>query len=291
MIWILLAFSSAFFLGFYDISKKKALSFNAVWPVLFFCSFTSVICLFPFFLTGKIPLIEAESQLPIFFKALIVTSSWAFTFNAVARLPLSITAPIRASAPLFTILMAVSFMGERPSVYQWLGIGITAGSYFLFSIAGKKESGSFFRNPWVIAMFFGSFLGACSGVYDKYLLQHLKYDPLTVQFWFNLYMSAIQLGIIGFLVLKKKTSSGRPFRFHPIMILVGFLLLIADRFYFLALHEPDALVSVVTVIRRSSVIISFLWGILIIKEHKSKTKYIGFMGIILGLLFITLSKG
>jgi bacterial/archaeal transporter family protein len=290
MIWILLAFSSAFFLGFYDISKKKALSHNAVWPVLFFCSFTTVIILFPFFLMGKIPLIEAESQLPIFLKALIVTSSWVFSFNAVARLPLSITAPIRASAPLFTIFMAVLFMGERPAFFQWIGIGITAISYFLFSIAGRKETGFFFRNPWILAMFLGAFLGACSGVYDKYLLQSLKYDPLTVQFWFNVYMSIIQFAMMCFFAYRKKNiSKDRHFQFHPLMLLVGFLLFFADRFYFLALHNPDALVSVVTIIRRSSVIISFLWGIFIIKEHKSKTKYLAFAGIILGLIFIGLS--
>src|SRR5690554_1551398 len=37
MIWIFLAFSSALFLGFYDISKKEALSKHAVVLVLFFC--------------------------------------------------------------------------------------------------------------------------------------------------------------------------------------------------------------------------------------------------------------
>lgn len=293
MIWIILAFSSALFLGFYDISKKKVLNNHAIWPVLFFCSLTSVIGLFPLFLTGKIPLIEAEEHLFLLFKAVIVTTSWIFTFNAVARLPLSMTSPIRASAPLFTILIAVSFMGERPSLWQWVGICVTAISYFLFSIAGKRETGLFFKNPWVIAMFIGTFLGACSGIYDKYLLQQLKYEPLAVQFWFNLYMSVIQFTMMCFFALRNKYSnrvSKRSFRFHPLMILVGFLLLIADRFYFLALHEPDALVSIVTVIRRSNVIISFLWGIFIMKEQKSKTKYFAFSGILLGLILIGLSQ-
>ena len=42
MTWLLLAFLSAMLLGFYDVSKKKALQENTVVPVLFlntlFCS-------------------------------------------------------------------------------------------------------------------------------------------------------------------------------------------------------------------------------------------------------------
>jgi transporter family protein len=69
---------------------------------------------------------------------------------------------------------------------------------------------------------------------------------------------------------------------------VGVLLVIADRFYFLAVHEPDALISVVSVIRRSNVLISFAGGLFFFKERKSKLKYLAMAGILTGLFFFGL---
>ena len=39
MLWLLLAFTSAALLGFYDVFKKQALNGNAVLPVLFLNTF------------------------------------------------------------------------------------------------------------------------------------------------------------------------------------------------------------------------------------------------------------
>ena len=46
--WLLLAFVSATFLGFYDASKKASLRNNAVLPVLFLNSLFSTIIFSPF---------------------------------------------------------------------------------------------------------------------------------------------------------------------------------------------------------------------------------------------------
>ncbi|MDI9390754.1 MAG: DMT family transporter [Synergistota bacterium] len=291
MIWIFLAFSSALFLGFYDISKKEALSKHAVVLVLFFCSVVGLVALIPYIFLGHIPFISLQEHLLIIGKAFIVSASWAFTFNAIARLPLSVTAPIRASAPMLTILIAVLFMGERPLALQWAGIIVTASSYFLFSIAGKREMGSFFRNPWVLLMFIGTLIGAFSGVYDKYLFQFLKFEPLTVQFWFNVYMTVIHSSVLLLVWSKEKKKENKTslFQFHWILLVVGAFLFVADRIYFIALHQEDALVSVVTIIRRSNVIVGFLWGVLVMKELGSKTKFAALGGIITGLLLIAIS--
>jgi len=197
MFWVTLALGSALFLGFYDIAKKKALTGNAVLPVLFFVSLTCAALLSPAYFLGQIPSLSASEHLKLLFKAAIVTSSWVFTFHAVSRLPLSITAPVRASAPIFTIAMAVAFMGERPSSFEWLGIGISLAGYFAMSVASRKETGHFFTNLWILSMFFGTFLGSVSGVYDKFLLQREKLDPLAIQFFYNIYMAMLQ----GILIL------------------------------------------------------------------------------------------
>ena len=137
-------------------------------------------------------------------------------------------------------------------------------------------------------MFVGTFLGSCSGVYDKFLLQNLDYDPLVLQFWFNVYMSCVQALILLFYWFPRKQKM--PFRFRPIMLFVGVFLLIADRLYFLSLHEENALVSIVTIIRRSSVLIAFMAGLFLFKESKSKRKWLALFVVLLGLSFIALGN-
>ena len=284
MFWVTLALGSALFLGFYDIAKKKALTGNAVLPVLFFVSLTCAALLSPAYFLGQIPSLSASEHLKLLFKAAIVTSSWVFTFHAVSRLPLSITAPVRASAPIFTIAMAVAFMGERPSSFEWLGIGISLAGYFAMSVASRKETGHFFTNLWILSMFFGTFLGSVSGVYDKFLLQREKLDPLAIQFFYNIYMAMLQgILILVSRLLKKGAPSKMRFRFRPVILAVGVFLVAADRLYFLAVHDPDALISVVTIIRRSNVLISFLGGLFFFHERRSALKNLSMAGILLGL--------
>lgn len=289
MLWVTLALGSALFLGFYDISKKKALTGNAVLPVLFFVSITCTAILLPVFFLGKIPSLALSEHLMLLVKAAIVTSSWIFTFNAVSRLPLSISAPIRASAPIFTIAMAVAFMGERPSPTEWIGISFALVSYLIIGFASRKETGHFFTNIWILSMFFGTFLGSCSGVYDKFLLQRQHINPLAIQFYFNIYMACLQgSGILIVRFWQRNNPNRKRFQFRWIILAVGVLLVIADRFYFLAVHEPDALISVVSVIRRSNVLISFAGGLIFFKERKSKLKYLAMAGILTGLFFFGL---
>jgi len=289
MLWVTLALGSALFLGFYDISKKKALTGNAVLPVLFFVSITCTAVLLPVFFLGKIPALSISEHLMLLVKAAIVTSSWIFTFNAVSRLPLSLSAPIRASAPVFTIAMAVALMGERPSKTEWIGITFALASYLVIGFASRKETGHFFTNIWILSMFFGTFLGSCSGVYDKFLLQRAHMDPLAIQFYFNIYMACLQgSGILILRFLQRNNPNRKRFEFRWIILAVGILLVIADRFYFLAVHEPDALISVVTVIRRSNVLISFAGGLIFFKERRSKLKFLAMAGILTGLFFFGL---
>ena len=290
MSWLLLALSSAFFLGFYDLAKKKSVQGNAVRPVLFLCSAFYALFMLPVLISGHTETLALREHVFLMGKALIVGGSWLLTYNAIAHMPLSISATIRALAPLFTIGIAVSFMGERPFPLQWAGIGLCVVSYIGLSLAGRKEMGHFFSSPWVISMVLGTILAACSGVYDKLILQRMNFDPLTVQVWFSFYMALWQFLIcaVTWFPTRQKTT---PFQFRWSFLLVAALIIIADRCYFLAVSDKDALISVITVFRRSSVFISFVAGIVIFKERKSKLKFLALLGIVAGLCLISLGKG
>ena len=204
-------------------------------------------------------------------------------------MPLSISTTIRALAPLFTIMIAVGFLGERPQVMQWAGIAVCVCSYIGLSMAGRKEMGHFFSNGWVVAMLAGTVLAACSGIYDKLILQRMNFEPLTVQVWFSIYMCVVQFltTMMTWYPTRKKTT---PFQFRWSFLAVAALLIIADRCYFLAVSDSEALISIITVLRRSSVFISFIAGILVFKERKSKMKFVAMLGVVIGLSLISLGR-
>lgn len=289
MSWLILALASALFLGFYDLSKKASVQGNAVRPVLFVCSAFYALLMLPLLFVGHCADIPLQDHLYLMGKAVIVGGSWIFTYNALAHLPLSIATTIRACAPVFTIFIAVAFMGERPFALQWLGVGLCICSYLALSMAGRKEMGHFFSNGWVVMMVFGTLLAACSGVYDKFIVQRMNFDPLVVQVWFSIYMAAFQFLICAFTWFPKRKST-TPFQFRWTFLLVAVLLIVADRCYFLAVSDKDALISIITVFRRSSVLIGFVAGLLIYKERKSRLKWGALFGIILGICLIALGK-
>ncbi|GAB6012073.1 EamA family transporter [Viscerimonas tarda] len=295
--WLLLAFLSAFFLGCYDISKKTSLQGNAVIPVLFFNTLFCTLLFTPLFLLSRfypellgdtifyIPAVSLETHSFIIVKSVIVLSSWIFGYFAVKQLPLTITGPINATRPVMTLVGALLIFGERLNLYQWIGVLLTIISVFLLSATGRKEGINFRRNKWILFMFFAAVLGAISGLYDKYLMQ--LYSSTAVQFWYNLYQC-----ILMFVVLIVLWYPGRakttPFRWKWNIILVSLFLTIADFVYFYALTDPNAMISIVSMIRRGSVVVSFAGGVLFFHEKNLKGKLIDLILIIIGMFFLYL---
>jgi bacterial/archaeal transporter family protein len=297
MSWLLLAACSALFLGLYDVGKKAALDSNAVLPVLFLCSLSGLVFFLPVVWLGwthplwmarhdvYIAPMGALGHLFVLAKAGIVTVSWVLTFFAIKHLPISLAAPIRASAPLFTVFGAIALFAEIPSRAQVAGIATILFSYLLFSLIGRNEGIRFEKNRWVWMLFAGTLVGSISGLYDKHLMQTVHLAPMSVQFWFTLYNAAIQ-GMIVLLVWYPKRARTTPLQFRTSIVLVGLFLLLADNVYFRALAIEGALVSVVSTIRRSNVVISFAVGSLLFHEQQRWKKAVALLGVLIGVMLL-----
>lgn len=295
--WLALAFVSAFFLGCYDICKKKSVNGNAVIPVLFLNTLFCSLLLLPLVLISKIspdllagtigyvPSVSLETHGYIFIKSIIVLTSWIFGYFAIKHLPLTITGPINATRPVMTLLGALLIFGERLNLYQWIGVIITIISFFLLSMSGKKEGISFHKNKWILFMILASIAGAASGLYDKFLMQ--QFSSTAVQFWFNTYQWVLMLIVLMVLWYpkRKKTTS---FEWRWSIILVSVFLTIADFVYFYALTDPDAMISIVSMVRRSSVLVSFAGGVIFFHEKNLKGKAIDLILIIVAMFFLYL---
>jgi transporter family protein len=292
--WLGLAFASAFLLGCYEVNKKISLDNNAVIPVLFINTLVSSLLFVPFILLSYctsvldgtlfyVPHVSFETHIAVLLKAVIVLSSWIFGYFAVKHLPLTITGPIKATQPVVTLLGALLIFGERLNLYQWIGVLFSVASFYLLSASGKKEGIRFGNNKWILFTILSILLGAISGLYDKHLMKTL--DVMTVQVWFNVYQLFIMSFVLIFLwyPVRKKTT---PFVWHWNILFISVFLILADWIYFYALSDPESMISIVSMIRRSNVLVTFLAGALFLHEKNLKSKALDLFLVFVGMLFL-----
>lgn len=278
MSWIFLSICSGIVLGVYDLLKKLAVRENAVPPVLFFGVLTgaaswlllrAVTSFLPEEWQGGLridPLTLAEHGF-LFGKGVLVSASWIFGYFSLKHLPITIAGPIRSTAPIWTIVFAVLLMGEMPNGLQWVGVAMILVAFYAFSLLGKAEGIVFHREKWVYFLIAATVLGAFSALYDKFLLQTLGIRVATLQFWFSIYLLAVMTPFV--LVWRFGMKVRTRFEWRWVIPAVGLGLLIADAFYFLAIAQDGALISVISPVRRTSVIIGFIGGILILGERRN----------------------
>jgi transporter family protein len=292
--WVILAFISAFFLGWYEINKKASLNGNAVIPVLFFNTLISSLIFLPLILLSffsssldgtmiYVPDVSFEQHIAVLIKAVIVLSSWISGYFAIKHLPLTITGPIKATQPVLTLAGALIFFGERLNFYQWTGVALSVVSFYFLSSSGKKEGIHFRQNKWIYYTVLSIMLGALSGLYDKHLM--LTMDVMTVQVWFNVYQCFIMIFVL-FSLWYPNRKKNTPFTWRWNIVLVSVFLIIADWIYFYALSFPNSMISIVSMIRRSNVLVTFTAGAFLFREKNLKSKAIDLLLVLIGMLFL-----
>lgn len=295
MVWLFLTLGSAFFLGIYEVIKKHALRDNAVWLVLLYGTFSSALLFLPVIIFSSmgiikpgnslfIPSITVGDHLLILLKTCIVLTSWIFSYFALKHLPITIASPIRATSPIWTIVGALVVFGEQLTPLRWLGLLITLTFFFLFSTAGQKEGISFKKNKWVWFAILGTIFGAISALFDKYLIREI--DRMAVQGFFSVYQVLILIPVV--FIIRRLMARPPKLKWRWSIPLIGIALVIADFLYFYALDYPDSLISIVSVVRRGSVIVSFFFGALVFKEKNIGRKVILLAGILTGILILFL---
>ncbi len=297
--WLMLAFASALFLGLYDVEKKRGLENNAVIPVLFlntvFCSlfFLPVLLisrLAPSWLEGSLFFVSEvsfETHLYILLKSFIVLVSWGTAYVAIKHLPITIVGPIKSMQPGLVLLGALLLFNEQLNGWQFAGIAVSLFCFFLYSLVGRKEGISFLTNKWIWWLFVAVITGAMSGLYDKYLMG--RFDRMAVQVWYTIYQIGMMLPVL-FLMWYPQRKHSTPFQFRWSIVLIAVFLCISDFLYFYALSVPDSMVSVVSVVRRSAIVVSFLSGVYLFKDKNIRVKAYILVGVLIGMYLLYLGS-
>lgn len=296
---------SAALLGFYDVSKKHALRENAVIPVLFLNTVFCSMVFLPFVLLSAggyisedamlyVPQQGWEVQKYVLLKSCIVLSSWICGYFGMKHLPLTLVGPINATRPVMVLVGALVFFGERLNVYQWIGVLLAILSFFLLSRSGRKEGIHFAHNKWILCVVAAAVLGALSGLYDKYLMAPAQaggvgLNRMVVQSYYNFYQAGM-MGAMLLLLWWPRRHKSTPFHWHWTILFISLFLSAADFVYFYSLSLDDAMISVVSMVRRGSVIVSFVVGALVFREKNLRSKAIDLLLVLLSMLFLCLGQ-
>ena len=230
-----------------------------------------------------VPPASFTEHLYIIVKTLIVLTSWIFTYFALKHLPLTIVSPIRSTGPVWTLLGAIVVFAERLSLMQWAGVLVTLTFFYIFSVSGRKESAETGQSKWLWYIILGTLAGSVSGLYDKFLLGHIH--RMTVQAYFSFYQAIIMFPVVAILWWPKRGNHS-PFVWRWAIPLIGVSLVVADFLYFYALSYPESLISVVSALRRGSVIVAFIAGAVLFHEKRILKKGVELLGILAGIALL-----
>lgn len=304
--WLLLALLSAALLGFYDVFKKQSLTDNAVIPVLFLSILFSTLLFLPLIIVSAlrpealhgtaffVPGADLQSYRYVILKSFIVLGSWLCGYFGMKHLPITIVGPINATRPVMVLIGALLIFGERLNLYQWIGVLLAILSFFLLSKSGKNEDIDFRRDKWIFLLVMASLLGALSGLYDKHLLAPvnaggLGLDRMVVQSWFTLFQ-LLMMGVVLVILWYPKRKTTTPFHWEWSIIGISVFLSAADFAYFYALSLDGAMIAIISMIRRSSVMVSFIFGAFIFHEKNLKSKSFDLLLVLSGMVFLYLGS-
>lgn len=286
--WVAWTLGSAVFLSLYDLAKKASVRNNAVIPVLL-CSTLAggAAYLVALALSGRFGAalfaLDARVWLLGLAKALIVASSWIFTFCALRTLPITIATPIRSSSPALVFVLAFFVYGEIPTPLQALGMALVFAGYLTFSWAGKHEGIDFLRNRAVWYALIGAVLAAASSLWDKFVFQVCAspIEPTQVVY---------QLGLVAVyalcLLARRASRTSQTFQWRWTIPLVGILLAVSDYLIFHAIAEEGTAISVMSLMRRFSVALTFVFGALFFHETNLRRKGVALLLVLSGIALL-----
>lgn len=282
--WLYLSLGSALLLGFYDIAKKKALSQNSVLYVLFAATAMSTILLIPWLFKYDFSFVD---HLKLMLKGVIVTTSWISGMIGLKYLPITTVSTMKATRPFLVVLFSIILFGERLNALQWGGVACAFIAMMLLGGSSRSEGVNFKSNKGLWAMCISIIAGVVSALYDKLIIT--GYEPLFVQSWGNFYISVMLIICLLFnrFVLKQES---KPFKWDWTLLIITLCITAADALYFFALKDEGAMLSVVSLLRRSSVLVTFIVGALFFKEKNIGRKAINIAVLMVGMVLLVLGS-
>lgn len=294
--WIWLALASAILLGFYDVAKKYSLKRNGIYFVILAATGFTAVFLCPFLSPGP-----AAYHLKIAVKAVIVTATWLSGMEALRLLPITTVSTFKASRPMFVVLFSILLFGERLNLWHWLGVAAVLVALWLLGAASGREGFRFGSGRGFWALIISMVTGVASALWDKYIIRSFVFEgplspvyaalpenlqvPLFLQSWTNVYITILLAVIVAVKAVRDGERRER-FRWDWSLLAIAVLITLSDAIYFLAINQEGSLLSVISLVRRFSIVVTFFVGAIIFREGKIKGKSAALAFMIVGILLL-----
>lgn len=274
MSYVIYTSISALFLALYDLFKKISVKDkNNVYEILFLYTFIAFLC--SIFFVKEAFSINFISIIYILIKSSVIGLSWFFTMKAMSKLQLGIVVPFSLLGSVSTTILAFIFFGEEIGFAQIGGVMVILIGLLFLSRLCEKEVGCKNDYKYLGLLVLAAFLSSVSAIIDRYLLNNIGGG--VVVFWFFLFLSLIYLVVC---LIKNKNISFISLKNNSWVIGIGVCIFSSDLFYYLAVSDKGAYLSIISIIRKLSVFIGVVMGALFLKEDK-----LGYKVLILLLMF------
>ena len=275
--WILFVIIYGLLKGSREGMKKAAFKKSSSNEILFFYTLIGFLLVTP-------GIGEALKTPPIFIfwsfvKALVVSVAWIFSFKALRKMSVSMYGIMDLSRMVFSTLLGVFVLGELFTVRKGIGLLLVLTGLFMVNMKKSTENSKMSLSVLTAALL-NCFLNSISGTMDKILMKDMTSAQL--QFWFMLF-SAIIYGII--LIMCKEKVSIKCLKNNFWIPLLALSLIVGDKLLFEANANPHSQVTLMTIIKQCSVLVTVLTGWLIYKEKNIPYKLMC-TGIVLSGIFI-----
>ena len=283
MMWIVVAFGSAFFAGVTSILAKCGI--RKTDSTVATAIRTIVVLIFSWlmvFVVGsqkQIGRIEGKTLLFLVLSGLATGASWLCYFKALQLGDINKVVPIDKSSTILTILLAFLFLHEAVSLPQIIGVVLIAIGTFLTIEKRDVNPGQAKGKGWLLYAVGAAVFASLTSILGKVGISGVESNLGTaIRTVVVLAMSWVMVFATG----KQKTVRNIPKKELGFICLSGLATGASWLCYYRALQ--DGLASVVVPIDKLSILVTILFSYLVFRERLSKRAFAGLLAIVVGTL-------
>lgn len=283
MMWIIVAFGSAFFAGVTSILAKCGI--RKTDSTVATAIRTIVVLIFSWlmvFVVGsqkQIGRIEGKTLLFLVLSGLATGASWLCYFKALQLGDINKVVPIDKYSTILTILLAFLFLHEAVSLPKIIGVVLIAIGTFLMIEKRDVNPGQAKGKGWLLYAVGAAVFASLTSILGKVGISGVESNLGTaIRTVVVLAMSWVMVFATG----KQKTVRNIPKKELGFICLSGLATGASWLCYYRALQ--DGLASVVVPIDKLSILVTILFSYLVFRERLSKRAFAGLLAIVVGTL-------
>ena len=241
-----------------DCMKKASLKRSSLYEVLFFYTLIGLLMALPSLSDAL--MLSPKLIFFVFVKSVVVCTAWFFSCLALGKMSVSLYGIMDLARVVFSMFLGVFALGETLTTAKVVGALLVIAGLLMVNLK-KKSAVEKTSVAVIIYSLLCCFFNSVSGTMDKALMGHMSSGQL--QFWFMFFMTVIYAVT---LIIHRKEINIKTLKKNYWIPLMSLSLVFGDRLLFEANASPLSEVTVMTVIKQSSVIVTVLLGWWIYKE-------------------------